>query len=83
MIPVLEYDATTSGIGKKMLPEPPAEVPPLLKPSTIQALEGIIGLKFKRRYYLVHVLVRRSASVVKAPALNAAARQANRTLSQN
>jgi endoribonuclease Dicer len=60
-IPVLEYDAT-SEIGKKMLPEPPAEVPHLLKPSTIQTLEGIIGHKFRRKYYLAQVLVSGSAS---------------------
>jgi endoribonuclease Dicer len=62
-IPVLEYDAT-SEIGKKMLPEPPAEVSPLLEPNTLQALEGLIGHKFKRTYYLAHVLVRRSASFI-------------------
>jgi dsRNA-specific ribonuclease len=45
-IPVLEYDAT-SEMGKKMLPEPPAGVSRLLKPSTIQTLEDIIGHKFK------------------------------------
>jgi endoribonuclease Dicer len=60
-IPVLEYDAT-SEIGKKMLPEPPAEVSHLLKPSTIQTLEGIIGHKFRRKYYLAQVLVSGSAS---------------------
>ena len=62
-IPVLEYD-TTSEIGKKMLPEPPAGVSNLLKPGTIQTLEGIIGHKFKRRGYLEQVLVRNSVSVV-------------------
>lgn len=61
-IPVLEYDAT-SEIGRKMLPEPPAEVSHWLKPGTIQTLEGIIGHKFKKGYYLTHVLVRRSTSV--------------------
>lgn len=61
-IPVLEYDVT-SEMGKKMLPEPPAGVSPLLKPSIVQAIEGIIGHQFKRRYYLEQVLVRRSASV--------------------
>jgi len=55
-IPVLEYDAT-SEIGKKMLPEPPAEVSHLLKPNTVQTLEGIIGHKFRRKYYLAQVLV--------------------------
>ena len=60
-IPVLGYDAT-SEIGK-MLPEPPA-VSPLLKPATIQALEDIIGQKFKRGYYLEQVLVRRSVPVI-------------------
>ena len=59
----VEYDAT-SEIGKKVLPERPVEVPPPLKPSTIQVLEIIIDHQFKTRYYLVHVLTRRSASVV-------------------
>jgi endoribonuclease Dicer len=58
-IPVLEYD-TTSEMGKKMLPEPPVEVPHLLKTSTIRALEDIIGHKFKRPFYLAQVLVSRS-----------------------
>ena len=72
-IPVLEYDAA-SEIGKKMLPEPPEEVPPPLTPSTIQTLESIIGHQFKRRYYLVHVLVRRSASVVDPSIFNVTTR---------
>ena len=60
---MLEYDAT-SELGKKMLPEPPTGVSPSLKQSIIQALEGIIGHKFKRRYYLEQVLVRSSAPVI-------------------
>jgi len=59
-IPVLEYD-TTSEIGKKMLPEPPAEVSHLLKPIIVQTLEEIIGHKFRRKYYLAQVLVSGSA----------------------
>jgi len=70
-IPVLEYDAT-SEIGKKMLPGPPAGASTLLKPGTVQALESIIGHKFKRRYYLEQVLVRRFVSVVCPLALNVA-----------
>jgi hypothetical protein len=57
-IPVLEYDAT-SEIGRKMLPEPPMDVSYLLKPGTVQALEGIVGHKFKRPFYLAQVLVSR------------------------
>lgn len=55
-IPVLEYDATST-IGRKILPEPPTEVSNLLKPGTIQALEGIIDHKLKRPFYLAQVLV--------------------------
>ena len=72
-IPVIEYDAT-SEIGKKMLPEPPAEVSPLLKPSTIRALEDIIGHKFKWGYYLAQVLVRRSVSIVSPSIFNVVTR---------
>ena len=68
-IPVLEYDAT-SEMGKKMLPEPPEGVSPLLEQRAIQKLEGIIGQTFKRRYYLEQVLVRRSDSVVDLSRLN-------------
>ena len=57
---MLEYDAT-SEIGRKMLPEPPAEVSHLLKPNTVQTLEGIIGHKFRRKHYLAQVLVSGSA----------------------
>ena len=56
---MLEYDVT-SDIGQRVLPEPPAEVSPLLGSGTMQALEGIIGHKFRRVYYLVQVLVRKS-----------------------
>jgi len=59
-IPVLEYDATLE-IGRKMLPEPPAEVSHLLKSNIVQTLEGIIGHKFRRKYYLAQVLVSGSA----------------------
>jgi hypothetical protein len=67
---VLEYDAT-SEMGKKMLPEPPVEVPNLLKPSTVRVLEGIIGYKFKRPFYLAQVLVSKFTSVVEPSAFNA------------
>ena len=55
-IPVLEYDAT-SEIGRKMLPELPPDGSYTLKPSAVQTLEGIIGHKFKKKYYLAQVLV--------------------------
>lgn len=67
---MLEYDAT-SEIGRRMLPEPPAEVPPLLKSGTIQALEGIVGHEFRRKYYLVQVLVRSVFFVFDPPIFNA------------
>ena len=80
-IPVLEYDAA-SEVGKKMLPEPPAGISPPLKPGTVQTLEGIIGHKFKRRYYLEQVLVRGSTSVVGPSIFNVVTWQANKTVLQ-
>lgn len=80
-IPVLEYDAT-SEIGKKMLPAPLEEVSYLLKPGTIQALEGIVGYKFKRPFYLAQVLVSRPTSVVDPSAFNVVTCQVNKTVPQ-
>ena len=70
-IPVLEYDAT-SVIGKKVLPEPPMQVSHLLNPGAIQALEGIIGLRLEKPFYLAQALVSISASVVDPSTINAA-----------
>ena len=65
-----------------MLPEPPAEVSPLLKPSTIQALGDIIGHKFKWGYYLAQVLVRESVSIVSPSIFNVVTRWANKAMPQ-
>lgn len=54
-----------------MFPEPPVDAPHSLKPSIVRALEGIIGYKFKRPFYLAQVLVRGSTPVPDPSALNA------------
>ena len=45
-----------------------------MKPSTIQALEDIIGHKFKRGYHLAQVLVRESVSIVSPSIFNVVTR---------
>jgi len=45
-----------------VLPEPPMQVSHLLNPGAIQALEGIIGLRFEKPFYLAQALVNKPVS---------------------
>ena len=45
-----------------MLPEPPTQISHLLGPNALQTVEGIIGYKFKKPFYLAQVLVSRFPS---------------------